>query len=71
MEINQMIKLIANQNRINQLIDSITRYNNQSEYLRIKYYNVMLHDLRLLNQYIKGIWNEWFYWKWKCIIDWR
>ena len=60
MEINQMIKLIANQNRINQLIDSITRYNNQSEYLRIKYYNVMLHDLRLLNQYIKGVWNEWY-----------
>jgi len=55
MEINQMIKLIDNQNRINQLIDSITRYNNQSEYLRIKYYNVMLHDLRLLNQYIKGV----------------
>lgn len=52
--IKEIIELINNRYRINQLIESIHNYNNQSEYLRIKYYSNMIKDLRLLNQYIRG-----------------
>ncbi len=46
---------IKNQFRINELIRSIKKYNNQSEYFRLKYYSNLIIDLRLLNQYENGV----------------
>ena len=52
MIIEKMIKMIDNNDRILQLIDSIKNYNHQMEYFRIKYYSNMISDLKLLNQYL-------------------
>jgi hypothetical protein len=54
-EFNRLLKAVEYQNRIEQLKRDIMFYNSQSEYFRLKYYDNMIHSLRLLKQYLNEV----------------
>ena len=54
-QLEKRINLLESQTRINSLLKIIHKYNNAPEYIRVKNYRVMVHNIRLLNQYCRGI----------------
>ena len=50
--IDKLLSQIENQNRINELIREISIINSYDEYLRLKYYNLMIYKIKLVKSYI-------------------
>lgn len=51
----KILSQIESQNRINELMIEIKIINSYDEYLRLKYYNLMIYKIKLLKSYIEVI----------------